>query len=130
MGSRYESKISETATFACMSLKNMCSEAVTNASQKVYFGKRLFENDPNLAHSFIKFDFRSWQSLYHYPWLFSEPMYAAKDHLINALTACFETPAEGKADATWVTHLLEKEMMGLGLTEKEVETLMMLQYWG
>ncbi len=130
MGSRYESKVSETATFACISLKKLCSEAVINASQKVYFGDRLSEIDPNLAQTFIKFDCRSWQLLYHYPRLISEPMYAAKDQLINALTAYFETPAERKADATWVTQLLEKEMRGLGFTDKEMGTLMMLQYWG
>lgn len=130
MGSQYESKASETATLACISLKKLCSEIIINASQKVYFGNRLSEIDPNLAQTFIEFDTRSWQLLYHYPRLISEPMYAAKDRLINALTAYFETPAERKADATWATQLLEKEMRELGFTDREMGTLMMLQYWG
>lgn len=128
--SRFRSKASETAGSACISLSKLCSEVVINGSQEAYFGNRLSEIDPNLAQTFLEFDTRSWQLLYHYPRLISEPMYAAKDRLINALTAYFETPAERKTDATWVTQLLEREMRGLGFTDREMGTLMMLQYWG
>ena len=128
--SRYGSKVPETTNFARVSLRKWCAEAVINASQKAYFGDRLSKIDPNLAQTFIEFDTRSWQLLYHFPRLISEPMYAAKDRLVNALTTYFETPAEEKVDAAWVTQLLEKEMRDLGFTNREMGTLMMLQYWG
>ena len=128
--SRYGSKASETADFSCISLRKWCAETVINASQEAYFGDRLSEIDPNLAQTFLEFDTRSWQLLYHFPRVISEPMYAAKDRLINALSAYFETAAERKVNAAWVTQLFEKEMRGLGFTDKEMGTLMMLQYWG
>ena len=130
VNSRYNLKASATADTAFLSLSKWCAEVVINASQKAYFGDRLSEIDPNLAQTFIEFDTRSWQLLYHFPRLISEGMYAAKDRLINTLTAYFETPVREKADAAWVTQLLEREMRGLGFTDREMGTLMMLQYWG
>ncbi|KAM0802922.1 cytochrome P450 [Usnea florida] len=127
---RYSSKPSETATSAFVSLKKWCSVAVINASQKAYFGDCLSKIDPDLSQTFIEFDSRSWQLLYHFPRLFSEPMYAAKDRLISSLTAYFEAPLEEKTDASWVTQRLEREMRDSGFTNREMGTLMMLQYWG
>lgn len=127
---RLGTEASETKDVARISLRTWCAEAVINASQKAYFGDRLSEIDPDLAQTFLEFDTRSWQLLYHFPRLMSEPMYAAKDRLVDALTMYFETAAEKKADAAWVTQLFEKEMRGLGFTDREMGTLMMLQYWG
>ena len=128
--SRYSSKAPETADFACVSLCKWCSGTILDASQKVCFGDHLSKIDPDLAQKFIEFDTRSWQLLYHYPRLISKPMYAAKDRLIDALTAYFEIPAEKKADAAWVTQLPEREMRELHFTNREMGTFMMLQYWG
>ena len=112
-----------------LSLKRCCADLVIGASQMAYFGERLSEIDPNLAQKFIEFDSRSWQLLYHFPRLISKGMYAAKDRIIDDLTAYFETPGE-RTDAAWVTQLLEREMRALGFTTREMGTLMMLQYWG
>ena len=123
-------KASETADFACISLRKWCVGVVIDTSQEAYFGDCLSEIDPHLAQTFLEFDTRSWQLLYHFPRLISEPMYAAKDRLINALTAYFETATEKKANAAWVTQLFKKKMRGLGFTDKEMETLMMLNIGG
>ena len=112
-----------------LSLKRCCADFVIGASQLAYFGERLSEIDPNLAKTFVEFDSQSWQLLYHYPRLISKGMYAAKDRIIDDLTAYFETPGE-RTDAAWVTRLLEREMRALGFTTREMGTLMMLQYWG
>ena len=112
-----------------ISLKRCCANLVIGASQLAYFGERLSEIDPNLPQTFVEFDSRSWQLLYHFPRLISKGMYAAKDRIIDDLTAYFETPGE-RTDAAWVTRLLETEMRALGFTTREMGTLMMLQYWG
>ena len=112
-----------------LSLKKCCADLVIGASQMAYFGESLSEINPNLAQTFIEFDSHSWQLLYHFPRLISKGMYAAKDSIIDTLTAYFETPGE-RTDAAWVTRLLEREMRALGFTTREMGTLMMLQYWG
>lgn len=114
----------------CVSLTKWCADVVINASQKAYFGDLLSQIDPGLAHTFVAFDTRSWQLLYGFPRLFSRKMYSAKDKIIGALTLYFDAPPEEKADAAWVTQLLEKEMRQLGFNNQEMATLMMLQYWG
>lgn len=126
----YDTKASEATGSACISLSKWCADIVINATQKAYFGERLSRIDPHLAQTFIEFDIRSWQLLYRFPRFISKPMYTAKDQINNALTAYFKTPAEDKNDAAWVTKTLEKEMRVLGFTEREMGTLMFLQYWG
>ena len=128
--SRYCLNNRESGGTICVSLTRWCAEMVINGSQHGYFGDRLTQIDPNLAQTFINFDQRSWQLLYRYPRWLSKEMYSAKDQLIKALTSFFESPADTKADAAWVTKLLEKEMRDLGFDSKEMATLMMLQYWG
>ena len=122
-------KASKTDESSYLSLRRCCANLVIGASQKAYFGERLSSIDPDLAQTFIEFDGCSWQLLYQYPRLISKGMYAAKDRIIDVLTAYFETPGE-RTDAAWVTQLLEREMRALGFTTREMGTLMMLQYWG
>ena len=128
--SRYCLRNREPAGAICVSLTRWCAEMVINASQHGYFGDRLTQIDPNLAQTFINFDQRSWQLLYRYPRWLSRDMYSAKYQLIKALTSFFESPADTKTDAAWVTKLLEEEMRDLGFNSNEMATLMMLQYWG
>ena len=127
MDSRYHWKTASKA--GTVSLCEWCADVVINASQKAYFGDRLSQIDPNLARTFIEFDTRSWQLLYNFPRLISGRMYAARDRLIDALTAYFEL-SEEKTGASWVTQYLEREMRASGFTCREMGTLMMLQYWG
>lgn len=77
--SRYYLKTSETADITGVSLSKWCADVIINASQKAYFGDHLSEINPDLVQTFIEFDTRSWQLLYHFPRLISEGMYAAKD---------------------------------------------------
>lgn len=128
MDSRYHWKTA--GKVGTVSLREWCAEVVINESQKAYFGDRLSQIDPNLALTFVEFDTRSWQLLYNFPRLISQRMYAARDKLIDALTAYSELSAEEKTGATWVTQHLEREMRASGFTSREMGTLMMLQYWG
>lgn len=130
VNSQYNLKASGKVNTATLSLSKWCAEVVINASQRAYFGDFLFEADPNLAQTFVEFDTLSWQLLYHFPRLISRKMHAAKERLIDALTCYFEKPVEKRTGAAWVTQLIEKEMRELGLTDREMGTLMMLQYWG
>ena len=119
-----------TADLTSLSLKKWCSEIVISAGQRAYFGDQLSEIDPHLTETFIEFDSRSWQLLYHFPRPISKQMHVAKDRLIDVLTAYFETPIEQRTSSSWSIQLFEKGMRDLGFTEREMATLMMLQYWG
>ena len=129
-GSKTFATASATADLASLSLKKWCSEIVIGAGQRAYFGDQLSKIDPRLAETFVEFDSRSWQLLYHFPRLISKQMHVAKDRLIDVLTAYFETPMEQRTGASWSIQLFEKGMRDLGFTEREMATLMMLQYWG
>ena len=128
--SRYTFESSNAEDATSVSLIRWCAEVVINASQKAYFGDCLINIDLRLAQTFVELDTRSWQILYRFPRVLSRKMYSAKDKLIKALALYFSAPAETKADAAWVTKLLEKEMRQLGFSNQEMATLMMLQYWG
>lgn len=130
MNRRYHWKTAGETGVLTVSLREWCADVVINASQQAYFGDRLSEIDPNLARIFVEFDTRSWQLLYRFPRLISQSMYAARDKLIDALTAYLELSAEKKTGATWVMQHLEREMCVSGFTYREMGTLMMLQYWG
>lgn len=127
---RHNVYIPDSKDTLCVSLSKWCADVVINASQKAYFGDSLSRINPDLAQTFVEFDTRSWQLLYGFPKLFSNKMHSAKEQTIKALTLYFESPQESKADAAWVTQLLEKEMRQLGFKNEDMATLMMLQYWG
>ncbi|MCJ1312934.1 hypothetical protein MMC25_006610 [Agyrium rufum] len=113
-----------------ISLSKLCAQTIINANQKAYFGDCLSELDPQLYQTFVNFDALSWQLLYRYPRFLGRKMHASKDHITNVLTRYFAAPAEQRPGAAWVTRMLEEEMRQLGLTNEEMSTLMLLQYWG
>lgn len=127
---RLSSGTPPSADTAYVSLTRLCAETVINASQDAYFGHYLSKIDPNLAQTFLDFDTRSWQLLYHYPRWLSPTMHSARDNLVMALASYFDAPEENKVDAAWATKYVEQEMRHLGFDNEQMATLMMLQYWG
>ena len=112
------------------SLLRMCSEILIDAAQNVYFGPLLSQIDPGLVRTFIDFDDRSWQLLFQVPYLLSTEMHALKDNVVNAFVAYFNIPSHERQGGAWSIEVLEGEMRQLGLTNREIATMIMILYWG
>ncbi|KAL8826677.1 MAG: hypothetical protein Q9191_003652 [Dirinaria sp. TL-2023a] len=57
-------------------------------------------------------------------------MRRSQDKLIDALDCYFLTPSDQRRDAAWSIGVLEREMGRLGLSNREIATMMMILYWG
>ncbi|KAL8869238.1 MAG: hypothetical protein Q9174_004421, partial [Haloplaca sp. 1 TL-2023] len=121
---------SKPGTVAQISLSRFCADIIVNASLKAWFGDSLSKIDPNLAQTFVNFDTRSWQLFFRLPRFLSRKMHSARDQLTETFTSYFACPAESKADAAWITHVLEHEMRSLGFNEREMATLMLPEISG
>ena len=106
------------------------SDFFTNAGQRVYFGDKLSELDPDLTWTFLEYDQLSWQILYQYPGFLCKQMRSARDKLISSLERYFDLPMEQRTGDAWFTKAMEREMRQIGMTTKDIAPMMMTIYWG
>ena len=127
---RYAAPSRDSNPKSSISLWQMCSQLLVNAGQNVYFGRILSDIDPTLARTFLHFDDLSWQLLFNMPRTLSREMHQSQDKLIDALDRYFLTSSTQRQDAAWSIGVLEREMRRLGLSNRELATMMMILYWG
>ena len=100
-----------------------------DSATKAFFGDALLKIDPGLFQSFFDFDDDSWKLTYHYPYLLSRDMYAAKQRAVDALTTYFRSPKEVRQGESWLVRTLEAEMRGQDIEEPDIAAFVLMTYW-
>lgn len=117
---------SETKT---VSLLGWSQEVLLESATRAFFGDQLLELSPDLFQSFYAFDACSWKIHYGYPKFLSTDLYAARDKIIEALTAYFRLPKAKRPGAAFVVDRLEDEMRRLEIGDEDIAALTMPLYW-
>ena len=112
-----------------VSLLDWCRVVLMDSATKAFFGDALLQIDPDLFQSFFDFDDDSWKLTYHYPYLLSQKMYAAKQRAVDALTTYFKSPRETRQGESWLVRTLESEMRAQGIEEPDIAAFTMMTYW-
>ena len=112
-----------------VSLLGWCREVLLESSTRAFFGDQLLEVSPDLFQSFYAFDACSWKLHYGYPKILSTDLYAARDKIIEALTAYFRLPKAKRSGAAFVVDKLEDEMRRLEIGVEDIAALTMPVFW-
>ena len=121
--------VCSTPVTKTISLLGWCREVLLESATRAFFGDRLLQIDPNLFHSFFKFDASSWKLNYGYPRALSKDMYAARDTIITALEIYFKLPKSERPGASFLINSFETEMRRLEIDDKDIAALVMPVYW-
>ncbi|KAL8738485.1 MAG: hypothetical protein Q9181_000741 [Wetmoreana brouardii] len=112
-----------------ISLYELTSHVFNRSLTEIYWGKKIFETDPNLLQTFALWEKTNWKYVYQIPHLLSRDMYRARDQLIEAFTRYFGLPKSQRSDAAWFIPRAEAEMRDTGLDDRDLGRAHMLQHW-
>ncbi|KAL8784501.1 MAG: hypothetical protein Q9213_003938 [Squamulea squamosa] len=112
-----------------ISLYELTSHVFIRSLTEIYWGKRIFEMDPNFLQIFAVWEKTNWKYVYQIPRLLSRDMYRARDRLIEAFTRYFSLPKSQRSDAAWFIPRAEAEMRDIGLDDRDLGRAHMLQNW-
>ena len=113
-----------------VSLKGWTGDVIASAIQNAYFGGRLFDINPGLVNTLMKFDMLAWQVFYRYPPFLSRHMNCEREIIIQTLENYFQLPPEERPGEAWFIRTLEAEYRSIGFSDREIATVMMFTYWG
>ena len=113
-----------------LSLKTWTTHVITSAIQNAYFGKHLYEINPGLVETLVRFDTLSWQVFYQYPPFLSRQMNKERKEIIDTLEIFFSKPTAQRSDQNWFIQTLENEYRSIGFSNREIATIMMFTLWG
>ncbi|KAL8731564.1 MAG: hypothetical protein Q9181_004257, partial [Wetmoreana brouardii] len=112
-----------------ISLYELTSHGFIRSLTEIYWGKRIFETDPNLLQTFALWEKTNWKYVYQIPHFLSHDMYRARDRLIEAFTRYFGLPRSQRSDAAWFIPRAEAEMRDIGLDDQDLGRAHILQHW-
>ncbi|KAL9598806.1 MAG: hypothetical protein Q9179_003777 [Wetmoreana sp. 5 TL-2023] len=119
----------DAASSTWLSLYEMTSHVFIRSLTEIYWGKSIFQVDPNLLATFAIWERTNWKYVYQIPQFWSRDMYRVRDQLIEAFTAYFSLPKSQRSDATWFIPHAESEMRDIGLDDRDLGRVHMLQHW-
>ena len=122
-------KARKYANFKTVSLYRWCREVLVHSATQTFFGKKLFDLDPNFLQNFYTYDSTSWKLLYKYPRIFAQDVNSAKRSLVSTFIAYLTLPSTERQDASWLMQTLENEQRAIGIDTANIAAMMMLAHW-
>jgi hypothetical protein len=113
-----------------VSLMPFVSDFMVDANQRMFFGDKLSEMEPNLVWMFLELDDRIWQLLLHLPAMLAHRCYAARDKMISSIAKYFDLPRESRPNASLWLQTMEANMKVMGFSSKEMATVIVPMYIG
>lgn len=112
-----------------VSLLDLCVELFITSTTDVFFGPKLRQLEPNLIKAFESWEQCNWKFLFQLPDVFARDMLAAKETLTNAFAKYYASPKEGRKGAVYYVQAVEDMLREVGISEVEMGSYTMLQYW-
>ena len=122
-------KLPSSDQWLTLSLIDWTSHTFIRSTTEAYWGKKLFEIDPDLLQTYTIWEKNSWKYVFQIPRMFSQDMYNARDKLVNAFADYFKLPQAERADTAWFVPTAEAEMRDIGLGDRDLGRAHMLQHW-
>ncbi|KAL8956257.1 MAG: hypothetical protein Q9183_006362, partial [Haloplaca sp. 2 TL-2023] len=112
-----------------ISLFDLTSHIFIRSLTECYWGKKIFDLEPDLLNTFTTWEETNWKYVYQLPRFLSRDMYTARDSLVDAFTRYFGLPEKERKDANWFIPRAEKEMRDVGIEDHDLGRAHMLQHW-
>ena len=109
------------------SLHRWCQSVLVEAGMRAFFGKALFELDPNIMEHFVDFDDNNW--MVWYKWPNASAMRVPKAKVLRTLERFLALPKEEKSDMSFLTKAMEDSMKQLGMSIPDMAAVVMMQVW-
>jgi len=121
--------LSTSGTGHTISLVKLCTDVFIRGTTDAYFGSAIWTVQPDLLEFFIRWEYTNWKFLFQLPAMMSRDMLAARGELVRAFTKYCELPDEQRQDRSYFIEKLETMLREVGLSSKEIGSVMMLHYW-
>jgi hypothetical protein len=120
---------SREAKSVTISLLDLCVELFITSTTDAFFGPKLRQLEPNLIKAFESWEQCNWKFLFQLPDVFAGDMLASKKTLTNAFAKYYGSPKEGRKGAVYYVEKVEDMLREVGISELEMGSYTMLQYW-
>jgi hypothetical protein len=94
------------------------------------YGETIFKIEPEFLEIFSNFNDNGWKLPYRVPAMFSQDMITPKQAAQRAFRQYFDLPISDRADACWMVHEVEAKMRTAGITTDDINTFLLMLYWG
>ena len=105
------------------------SYSMIHAMTEIYWGKAIFQAEPDIVPAFIRWEALTWKYVFQLPYFISKDMYASRDQLIGAFTKYFSIAKADRTNTNWFVSTAEAELRDIGLDDCDVGRVHMLQHW-
>ena len=105
-----------------VSLLRWTQEVFLDAVQRVFFGDKVLELEPNLPKEFLEFDDDNWKLWYKWP--NATEMHAVKSKLTKTLQRYLALPEEERPGAAYIVKTMEATQRALGTSEEDIARIL------
>ena len=105
-----------------LSLLPWTQDVLVRAALKAFFGNALLDICPELPHHFLAFDEENWKLWYQFP--SATAMHSAKSKITDAMEKFLALPKEQRRDAAYIVNRMEESQSTLGLTSRDIATVL------
>jgi hypothetical protein len=112
-----------------VSLLDLCVDLFITEETKAYFGPAILEQSPDLAKSFMTWEYVNWKFIYLIPNMFARDMLASKAYMTSAFTNYYRLPRSERPGSISFVDGLEDMLREIGLTDDELGQFTLLHYW-
>ena len=112
-----------------VSLMEMCEEIFIIGIPDAWLGMEWFKTDPSAKFSMVQWERVNWKFIYELPAFASQDMIKAKETIISSLEEYFKVPLVRRGDVSYFVRSVEAMLLNVGMSERDIARVMMLQFW-
>ena len=112
-----------------VNLMEWTSHSIIHAMTEIYWGQAIFQAEPDIVPAFMRWEALTWKYVFQLPRFISKDMYASRDQLIGAFAKYFSIAKADRKDTNWFVSTSEAELRDIGLDDRDVGRVHMLQHW-
>ncbi|RAH84983.1 cytochrome p450 [Aspergillus japonicus CBS 114.51] len=112
-----------------ISLYDLCSDFLINATQMTLFDPALFAIDPEMTTELRTFTDEFWQLIYRSRFIDSTRVRRILAQYTKAFNAYLRLPPQARAREAWVIRTLIQTYTDLGIHEDDQAAMMVMIYW-
>lgn len=112
-----------------VSLYDMCSNIMIDATQMTLFGNVLFQIDPTMTQKMRTFTDDLWKLMYPSRFLDSKEVAAVREQYTKAFLIYQRLPKELRKGESWVVSTLIDQYKMLGINEDDSAAMLVMVFW-
>ncbi|KAB8300568.1 hypothetical protein EYC80_000726 [Monilinia laxa] len=112
-----------------LSLSAFCSDVLIEAVTKTFFGKVIYDIEPELSGALLGFNTDAWMLVFKYPHGKNSRLGKARKKILAAFNKISRLPSSDRADQAWLIQSSMSELEANGIDHEDRAALALMIYW-